>query len=196
MRVESGARSGRPAEWLTWAAGAWALLYATYRAYYALGGTAGMFGTPVSMGDWYFINAVATALLLGAAVVPVVTRGFWTESPWRSILLGGAWVVAVGCIMHALIGIITRVLSLAGLLAIDYPFFRTIDTTAADLQALFFNEPWFLVEGLLWAAMAWTALRTVEARRPWVLSIAGAVAALTVIGVLSSLGVLGRFVVG
>jgi hypothetical protein len=110
--------------------------------------------------------------------------------------MGAAWVVAVGCVMHAFIGIITRVLSLAGLLTIDYPFFRTIDTRAADLQALFFNEPWFLVEGLLWSAMGWTALQTVETRRRWVLSMAGAVAVLTVIGVLSSLGVLGRFVVG
>ncbi len=196
MRGESGARSGRPAEWLPWAAGAWALGYGIYRGYYALGGTAGMFGTPVSMSDWYFINAVATALLLGAAVVPVVTRSLWTRPPWRTLLLGATWMVAVGCIMHALIGIITRVLSLAGLLAIEYPFFRTIDTTAADLQALLFNEPWFLVEGLLWAAMGWFALRTVESRSRWVLSIAGAVAALTLIGVLSSLGVIGRFIAG
>lgn len=155
-----------------------------------------MFGTPVSMSDWYFINAVATALLLGAAVVPVVTQGLWTRSPWRRLLLGAAWIVAVGCIMHALIGITTRVLSLAGLLTIDYPFFRAIDTTAADLQALFFNEPWFLVEGLLWAAMGWTALSSDPARRRWVLSAGGAIAALTLIGILSSLGVIGRFIAG
>jgi hypothetical protein len=182
--------------WLPWAAGTWALAYGVYRAYYALGGTAGMFGTPVSMSAWYAINAAAAVLLLVAAIVPVITRGLWDRSPWRMLLLGAAWIVAVGCVMHALIGLITRVLSMAGLLTIDYPFFRTIDTTAADLQALFFNEPWFLVEGHLWGAMGWTALQTRKHRRRWVLSMAGAVAVLTVIGVLSSLGVLGRFVVG
>jgi hypothetical protein len=40
-------------------------------------------------------------------------------------------------------------LSLAGLLRIEYSptVWASIDRRAADLQDLFFNEPWFLVEG-------------------------------------------------
>jgi hypothetical protein len=189
-------REGRPRDRLLWAAGAWALFYGVYRAYYALGGTAGMFGTPVSMNDWYAINGVAAAMLFGAAILPVATLRLWPRQPWRSVLLGIAWIAAVGCVMHALIGIVTRVLSLAGILVIDYPFFSSIDRTAADLQALIFNEPWFLVEGLLWGAIGWTALRSEVARRRWLLTTGGAIAVLTAIGVLSSLGVIGRFVVG
>jgi hypothetical protein len=189
-------RAGQPPDRLLWAAAACALLYGTYRAYYALGGTVGMFGTPVSMSSWHAINGVAAAMLLVAAIIPLATRRLWTRSPWRAFLLAGAWVVAVGCVMHALIGIITRVLSLAGVLIIDYPFFSTIDRTAADLQALFFNEPWFLVEGVLWGAIGWTALRSDTTRRRWILSAGGAIAVLTVIGVLSSLGVIGRLVIG
>jgi hypothetical protein len=189
-------REGRPGDQLLWAAGAWALFYGVYRAYYALGGTAGMFGTPVSMDDWYAINGVAAAMLFGAAILPVATRQLWWRPPWRFMLVGMAWVVAVGCVMHALIGIVTRVLSLAGILTIDYPFFSSIDRTAADLQALIFNEPWFLVEGVLWGAIGWTALRSDVARRRWLLTTGGAIAVLTAIGVLSSLGVIGRFVVG
>lgn len=189
-------REGQPPGWLPLAAGACAAFYGIYRAYYALGGTTGMVGTPVSMDAWYAINAVAAAMLLAAAIVPVATRTVWSRSHWRPILLGIAWIVAVGCIMHALIGIITRVLSLAGILTIDYPFFSTIDRTAADLQALFFNEPWFLLEGLLWGALGLLALRDDQARRRWVVSAGGTIAVLTVIGVSSSLGVIGRFVVG
>jgi hypothetical protein len=46
----------------------------------------------------------------------------------------------VGCSMHALIDIIERVLSLAGLLRIEYPstVWASIDRRAADLQDLFF----------------------------------------------------------
>ena len=50
-------------------AGGWALLYAAYRGYYALGGTAGMFGTPVSFSQWRFINEpwfLGEGLLWGA----------------------------------------------------------------------------------------------------------------------------------
>jgi hypothetical protein len=44
-------------------AAGWALLYALYRAYYGLGGTAGMFGPPSSEALWRSIN------LAGGAVV-------------------------------------------------------------------------------------------------------------------------------
>ena len=52
-------KSGGPSRWakrLAYAACGWALLYAAYRGYYALGGTVGMFGTPVSMSQWRLIS--------------------------------------------------------------------------------------------------------------------------------------------
>jgi hypothetical protein len=76
------------------------------------------------------------------------------------VLLAVCWLVAVGCSMHALIDIVQRVLSLAGLLRIEYPssVWASIDRHAADLQDLFFNEPWFLIEGLGFGALGWIAL--------------------------------------
>jgi hypothetical protein len=47
------------------------LLYAIYRGYYALGGTAGRFGTPLSEGQWRLINGIAAAILLVDAVAPL-----------------------------------------------------------------------------------------------------------------------------
>jgi hypothetical protein len=185
-----------PPRSLLWAAGAWALLYAIYRGYYALGGSFGTFGEPVSITAWYTINAIAALLLLGTAVLPVVSERLWTRRPWRIGLLAFAWVVAVGCVMHAAIGIATRLLSLTGVITIDYPFFASIDRTAADLQALFLNEPWFLVEGLLWGAIGASALASVRARQRWIATAAAAVVVLAVIGVLSQVGVIGRIVVG
>jgi hypothetical protein len=72
METKSGGPS-RWAKWLTYAACGWALLYAAYRSYYALGGTVGMFGTPVSMSQWRLINAVGAAIILVLAVLPVAT---------------------------------------------------------------------------------------------------------------------------
>jgi hypothetical protein len=185
------------AAWLAYLAGGWALLYALYRGYYALGGTAGMFGTPIVWSQWRLINAVAAILLLLAAVLPVAVMGLWRHPRARVVLLAIGWVIAVGCVMHGLIDEITRLLSIAGVLRIELPFFvpGSVDHRASDLQDIFFNEPWFLIEGLLWGALCWVHLTTARARRWWLASALAAVAILTVIGVLSAAGVIGRFII-
>ena len=194
MKTESGGLSSRT-RWPAYAACGWALLYAAYRAYYALGGTFGMFGTPVSMSQWRLINAVGAAIILGGAVLPVATLSLWTHRRARSVLLALCWVVAVGCVMHALVDVTARILSLAGVLHMEFPFFASIDRREADLQDLLFNEPWFLVEGLLWGALGWFGFASVRRRRLWVASGVVAIVALTVIGVLSTVGIIGRFIV-
>lgn len=188
------------AAWLRWLAGGWALLYAAYRGYYALGGTIGMFGTPVSLSEWRLINAVAAVLLVLAAVLPVVTVPLWHSLHGHAMLLAIGWVIAVGCVMHGLVDIATRLLSIAGVIHLEFPFFvaGSLDRRAQDMQDLFFNEPWFLIEGLLWAALCWMALTkptSVQARRWWLATALAAIIGLTVIGVLSSAGIIGRFII-
>jgi len=132
-------------------AAGWAFWYGLYRWYYAAGGTIGMLGTPVSEQQFRLINAIAGALLLVWSVLPLMLLSAWRSRRARPVLLALCWVVAVGCVSHALIGVVQRVSSLTGTLTISYPFWLSIDRRQADLQALFFNEPWFLIEGLLWA---------------------------------------------
>jgi hypothetical protein len=100
--------------------------------------------------------------------------------------------------MHALIDSIQRVLSLAGLLRIDYSLktWASIDRRAADLQDLFFNEPWFLLEGLGFGTLGWIALRAGRRRRWWVGSVITATSVLTVIGMLSATGAIGKAIIG
>ncbi|HEY7063807.1 MAG TPA: hypothetical protein VII06_20180 [Chloroflexota bacterium] len=138
-------------------AAAWALLYALYRGYYALGGTFGMFGVPVSESQWRLINAVGAAIVFVRIAAPLVLLRLWRRPRLRMVLLTFCWLVLVGCVMHALIDATQRVLSLAGLLTMHLPFWASIDQRRSDLQDLLWNEPWFLVEGLLWGAIAWTA---------------------------------------
>lgn len=178
-------------------AAAWAFGYGLYRWYYAGGGTFGILGTPVSLEDWRRINAVAGALLFVAALLPLLLINAWARPRARPFLLTLSWIITVSCCSHALIGGIQRVLSLTRVITIPYPFWLTIDRRLADLQALFFNEPWFLLEGLLWAAIAWTgALQTSPRRWWWVSTAFATIAALTAIGILSVLGVIGQVIAG
>jgi hypothetical protein len=179
---------------LAWLTAAWAFAYACYRAYYAAGGTVGMFGEPVSDVEFRAINAVGAAIVLVAAVLPPVA----VRVPrLRRALPALGWAVAVGCCAHALINSTLRVLSLTGVHPTVLPadVWRSYDRHASDLQDLLLNEPWFLAEGLLWAALGLVFV-TAQRRRAWLASAAVTCLALTVVGVLSGLDVIGSFRIG
>lgn len=118
----------------------WGLCYALYRGYYALGGILLLPGALADPTQFRLINAAAVVILAVAAALPIAVVPLWRRPKARAVLLGVCWLVAVGCSMHALIDIIERVLSLAGLLRIEYPstVWASIDRRAADLQDLFF----------------------------------------------------------
>jgi hypothetical protein len=176
---------------------AWTAAYALYRSYYALGGTWGILGTPASHEQWIRINAIASAMLLVTAALAIATVPGWRNPravPW---LLVFCWLVTVTCVGHAAIAMPSRVLSLMGVVTIEYPFWEAIDARKADLQDLFFNEPWFLIEGLLWGSLAWFgALRDSSRRGWWLVSAAVACTIATVFGLLTTLGVIDRVIVG
>ena len=178
-------------------AAAWTFGYALYRSYYALGGTLGMLGTPTSVEQFRRINAIAAVLLVVVALLAMVLPRVWRGRGGRPLVLALCWIVAVGCVSHALIGVVQRIASLTGSLTIDYPFWLAIARRKADLQALLLNEPWFLIEGLAWATIAWARpLRESQRRRWWIGSALLATAAATAVGLLSAFGVIGRWIVG
>jgi hypothetical protein len=121
-------------------AAGWAFFYALYRWYYAGGGTLGTFGTPVSEHQWRLVNAFGAAILTVIAILPVALLGSWRRPGARPALLTLWWVMAVGYVVHALVGITQRIASLTGTYAIPFPFWQTIDRRMSDLQALLFNE--------------------------------------------------------
>lgn len=174
------------------------LPYALYRGYYGLGGTFGAVGRMVSASEWRAINLGAAAVLVVLALLPAAALPAWRRPRPRAMLLGLCWVLATGLVMHGLIMDTQRVLSLAGALHIRYPgpsVWETFNGRAADIEDLAWNETWFLADGLLWGALAWMALGRSPARRWWTGTAVAATAALTLIGLLSAFGVIGRFVV-
>jgi len=180
------------------AVSAWGMGYAVYRGYYALGGTGWLPGQLADPARFRLINGAAVIILLIAAAAPLALLPFWRHRRARLVALALCWAAAVGCVSHALINIIQRILSLTGRLTIEYPtsVWASINHRTADLQDLLFNEPWFLLEGLGFAALAWIALGPGRARRRWVGSAAVAISAFTLIGLLSAFGVLGKVIIG
>jgi hypothetical protein len=151
----------------------WSFAYAAYRAYYALGGEFGMIGEPISRELFRSVNAIGAAIILVAGIVPIA---------------------AVGCCMHALVDMTLRVFSLTGVHPTQLPttFWRSFDRHASDVQDLLLNEPWFLIEGLLWGALG-VAIVQASRRRLWKLSAVTASLLLTIVGVLSGLDIIGSF---
>jgi hypothetical protein len=172
----------------------WALAYAAYRAYYAAGGKLGMIGRPVSDAQFRAVNAGGAGIvLLGALLPPVLVRA----ARLRPAVPMLGWIVGVGCCMHAFVDGTLRLLSVTGVHATQLPaqFWEFFDRRASDLQDLLLNEPWFLVEGVLWAALG-LACTQPSHRRAWLVTASGACLLLTVAGVLSGLDVIGSFRVG
>jgi hypothetical protein len=174
----------------------WGLWYAVYRLYYAFGGTVWLPGTITGPTTFRLINALAAVALLLAAALPVATLRLWRHRMLRRLLMVACWIIAVGCVMHAIIDIVQQSLSLAGLLTVQVnSTVLVLDPRAAALQDIFFNEPWFLIEGILFAVLACLHLDG-RARLLWLASACAAVAVLVVFGLLAAAGVVGRVIVG
>jgi hypothetical protein len=90
-----------------------------------------------------------------------------------------------------------RIASLSGGYEMPLPFWRTIDRRTSDLQALLFNEPWFLMEGVLWLVIAWRGgLSGSPVRWWWMGSAIAAIVMFTALGILSAFGVIGQVIIG
>ena len=137
------------------------------------------------------INAVGALVILLAGVLALVAP---RVGALRRALPVLGWVGAVGCCMHALTDIVLRLLSVTGVHPTHLPasVWVSFDRRAADLQDLLLNEPWFFVEGLLWAALGAAYVHR-SRRRAWWISAAVACGLLTIVGVLSGLGTIGAF---
>jgi hypothetical protein len=172
----------------------WGLGYACYRAYYAVGGEIGMIGQPTSNAQFRAVNAVGAGIILIGALLPVVLVRGASPRPAAPVL---AWIAGVGCCMHALVDGILRLLSLTGVHLTELPadLWQSFDRRGSDLQDLMLNEPWFLVEGLLWVALGVASIHS-SRRRLWLASAAATCLLLTVVGVLSGLDVIGSFRIG
>ena len=181
---------------LSIAASIWGALYAVYRLYYGLGGMSFIPGELSSAATFRSTNLVAVAVMLVLALLPLAMYRVKNSAKWKFWVVIVCWLVAVACCSHALIDITQRILSLTGQLQIQYPssIWHSVNYKEADLQDLFGNEPWFLIEGLLFAAIGWWSIPKGK-HRIWALTLLGAVGVSTVVGILVAVGFIGRTVI-
>ncbi len=184
-------RDQRARKLAIWLAG-WAFVYGCYRAYYAFGGTFGMIGVPVSKPVFQAINGAGAAIIMAAAVLPLILA----RPALRRTLPFFGWAGAVGCCMHAVVNWTLRVLSVTGVHPTELPgsVWVSYDRNVADLQDLFLNEPWFFVEGLLWGALALVFVRA-SRRRLWLTTAVAAMVLTSALGILTGVGLLDSFIV-
>jgi hypothetical protein len=148
----------------------WSLGYALYRGYYAVGGTRFLPGTPADAQQFRLIKAVAVVILVIAAAVPLAMLLLWRRqkgtagAAWRVLVCRSGLHYACHDRQHRA-GAQPR----RGCYRLNTPprVWASIDHRAADLQDLFFNEPWFLFEGLGYTALAWIGLGPGSQRRWW-----------------------------
>jgi hypothetical protein len=149
------------------------------------------------------VNAVVSGVLLAGAAVLFLVGGPWSwPRPGSGLLAGGGRVVpavlltalgtaAAVCLSHAVYGLVSKALFLAGLDTVRFPdigdgWTPAEQHTAALLDVAVF-EPWFLLEGVLLALAGWQYLRTARGRRRWVGLLSLATLALLLLGVLLAL---------
>lgn len=165
---------------------AWSVLYVVPHVYWALGGDAGfslLRPSATRLDEWEQINAIASVVLLLPALIAVGLVRHATRGWLRTGLLGASVVGASIAASHGLYGIVYRSLNLAGVVAVDG---RTV--SASDdpwvLWDLVLFEPWFLIEGLLFVALGWTAHSTKASKRRWLVLCLIGIAMATVSGLL------------
>jgi len=130
-----------------------------------------MFGRPASAAEFRHINLVGGAIILVAAALPPIAASAWRHRIVRGSIRVVGWIAAVGGCVHGLTDMTEDALSLTGLHAIHYPagFWTSIDRRKAGVQDAVFNEPWFFIEGCLWAVFVLSGLQP-SARRRWLRS--------------------------
>ena len=137
----------RATAWAGYAACAWALLFTVPHVYWAVGGTAGLRGHPMS-GALRVVNLASIPLSLFAALVALATVRSWGGTVPRWLLGGAAWGTCAVLSMRGGAGLLQSTLGREE----PPPLFRIF-------------EPGFLVGGILFGAAAWYYGRSPRDRR-------------------------------
>jgi hypothetical protein len=162
----------------------WSVGYLVPHLYWALGGTIGLSAVKPSasaLPEWRAINGAASGVLalpaLVAAALVRARRGA-VKTGLLLITLAGSAIAA----SHGVYGIVYRSLIIAGAIDVDG---RSFDASRHGwvIWDLLVFEPWFLIEGLLFAALGGAA--TSRSSRPrWIVGCAAATALATVTGLI------------
>jgi hypothetical protein len=176
----------RPLRLTAVALSVWSGLYVLPHVYWALGGEHGfslLRPEAVALDEWRGINAVASLVLLLPIGIGLGLLRHRRSSPIRVALLGSALAGTSIATAHGIYGIVYRILNLTGVVEVDGEK-ATVSEHPWVLWDLLLFEPWFLIEGILFFAVGWTAIADAAMRRRWALACGVGIGLATLSGVL------------
>ncbi len=149
----------------------WSVLYVLPHVYWAVGGDFG-FSTlkpsATAQEGWQAINALASVILLLPVAIGLALPRARSHRLARALLLTACLGGASIAMSHGVYGIVYRVLNIVGVVDIDGQRFTTAQHPWV-LWDLFVFEPWFLIEGGLFAGAGWASMSGAESGRRWLL---------------------------
>jgi len=159
-----GEAIARRAEWVGYAASAWAFMFGLMSFYWAVGGTIGVetlgeaFTDPAVVRDPAFIAFVwATGFLkIIAGLLPLALVRQWGSFTLRRIILAAMWAGGVLLVLYAGALLVQHGLMAAGVIPIP----ESIGSMTALRWHLFFWDPFWLLGGILFVATAWLQRRS------------------------------------
>ena len=169
-----------------WSLAVWSIAYVLPHLYWGLGGETGLSAVRPSasaMPEWEDINLVASLVLTIPAAIGIGLIRFAGERRVARPLLIASWLGVAIAAGHGLFGIVYRTLHVAGVTDIDGRSFE-LDRHGWVLWDLLVFEPWFLIEGILFAAVGRAALTGMEAKRRWTIACVVGVALATLSGIV------------
>lgn len=172
--------------WWAAALAVWSTLYALAHVYWAAGGHAGfslLKPAATELATWQEINAMASVVLMVPVGVAVGLTLSGQRPRVRRTLPAGCLIGASIAASHGAFGIVYRILNVASVVDIDGRAFEP-STDGWVVWDLVLFEPWFLIEGILFAGTGWAALTTDRDQRRWLTACAFGATAATIIGLL------------
>ncbi len=162
----------------------WSVAYLVPHLYWAIGGTHGLSAVKPSaraLPEWRAINWAASGVLALPAMLAVAlvrARSRALKAGLLLVCLAGSSIAAA----HGLYGIVYRALIVSGTIDVDgEPFDASRHGWVIWDLAVF--EPWFLIEGLLLAALG-AAVTPTCFRRRWIIACAAGIGFATLTGLL------------
>ena len=162
----------------------WSVVYMVPHLYWALGGTIGLSALKPSapaLPEWRAINWAATFVLAMPALIALALMrtgpGAFKAGSLMASLAGAA--IAAG---HGVYGIVYRSLTVAGVVAVGGQSFDASRHGWVVWDLVVF-EPWFLIEGLLFAGVGWAASPPAW-RRTWIVACVVGVTLATISGLV------------
>lgn len=142
--------------WLALAACGWASIFAGLSFFWATGGKTGLHPLEQSGGAdglWVAANLLAgvAKLCLGAGALAVV--GAWLPHALRQPLRFVIWLAGVGMLLYGGLGLISDILHVMGIVS------SAPATRHWFLVYLVLWDPWWLLGGALFIALAWRTRR-------------------------------------